>query len=140
MPHPSGSGVDDAIFSQTGNRFLTDAAPTLLGFVAIRLHKLTAISNERLPNTLRKTEFAPEAMPSRHHVPRDDSRTSRVVDHAIELEVATSSLSAPGFHHVERVGDLGDGGDTRAESIACESFGSVRGSGDRPGLQTQCGV
>ncbi len=31
-------------------------------------------------------------------------------------------------------------GDARAESIACESFGSVRGSGDRPGLQTQCGV
>ena len=32
------------------------------------------------------------------------------------------------------------GGDARGESIVCESFGSVRGSGDRPGLQILCGV
>ena len=31
------------------------------------------------------------------------------------------------------------GSDSRTQQVACESFGSVLGSGDRPGLQTQCG-
>lgn len=31
-------------------------------------------------------------------------------------------------------------GDSEREPIVSEPFGSVRGSGDRPGLQTQCGV
>ena len=72
-------------------------------------------------------------------------------DRAIEREAASNSVtmtSAPIHNSQDFPGEVASfseksnpiGGDARAESIACDLFGSVRGSGDRPGLQTQCGV